>query len=162
MGAPFDPLAWKNGFTESGGWQYRFYVPHDVDGLKELYKGSLCDCVESMLTHTSGPAFHVGGYGGVIHEMKEAAAIQSDFGLYAHNNQPVHHVLWVAKKAGCDEVAEQYLRKATSKLYTIRGWAGDEDNGEMGLFAIRLARRLAAARRARIIAARRARAARLH
>merc|ERR1712190_255627 len=51
---PFDPLAWKHGFTEAGAWQYRFYVPHDVDGLKELYRGSLCTTIESMLTHTSG------------------------------------------------------------------------------------------------------------
>jgi len=129
--APFDPLAWKNGFTESGGWQYRFYVPHDVDGLKELYKGSLCQMVEDMLTHTSGEAYHVGGYGQVIHEMEELAAIQADFGLYAHNNQPVHHILWVAKKAGCGQLADEYLRKVMSKLYTLRGWAGDEDNGEM-------------------------------
>jgi predicted alpha-1,2-mannosidase len=128
---PFDPLAWKNGFTESGGWQYRFYVPHDVEGLKALYRGELCGRVEAMLTQTTGPAFHVGGYGGVIHEMKELAAIQADFGLYAHNNQPVHHVLWVAQKAGCNEVAETYLRRVVSKLYTTRGWAGDEDNGEM-------------------------------
>jgi len=134
--APFDPLAWKNGFTESGGWQYRFYVPHDVDGLKELYKGNLCDRIEAMLTHTSGLAYHVGGYGSVIHEMMEAAAIQSDFGLYAHSNQPVHHVLWVARKAGCNELAEKYLRRATSKLYTLKGYAGDEDNGEMASWYI--------------------------
>mmetsp|Transcript_15833 Transcript_15833/g.42718 ORF Transcript_15833/g.42718 Transcript_15833/m.42718 type:complete len:760 (+) Transcript_15833:78-2357(+) len=129
--APFDPLAWRNGFTESGGWQYRFYVPHDVEGLKALYRGSLCDRIKAMLTHTSGPAFHVGGYGNVIHEMMEAAAIQPNFGLYAHSNQPVHHILWVAKRAGCSDVADQYLRKVMRNLYTVRGWAGDEDNGEM-------------------------------
>merc|ERR1719482_2031476 len=63
--------------------------------------------------------------------MMELAAIHQDFGLYAHNNQPVHHVLYVAKKAGCNSVADKYLRKVMNKLYTTNGWAGDEDNGEM-------------------------------
>jgi predicted alpha-1,2-mannosidase len=131
----FDPLAWKEGFTESGAWQYRFYVPHDVDGLKDLHGGGLCDRIGAMMTQTTGPAFHVGGYG-LIHEMSELGAIQADFGLYAHNNQPVHHVLWVARKAGCNELAEKYLRKVMHKLYTLDGWPGDEDNGEMGAWYV--------------------------
>eukprot|EP00927_Polykrikos_kofoidii_P028516 TRINITY_DN24889_c0_g1_i2.p1 TRINITY_DN24889_c0_g1~~TRINITY_DN24889_c0_g1_i2.p1 ORF type:complete len:163 (+),score=31.16 TRINITY_DN24889_c0_g1_i2:296-784(+) len=72
--------------------------------------------------------------------MSELEAIQADFGLYAHNNQPVHHILWVAKKAGCDLLADEYLRNVMGKLYTTRGWSGDEDNGDMSswyvLFAL--------------------------
>jgi len=63
--------------------------------------------------------------------MRELSAIQHEFGLYAHGNQPVHHILYVAKRAGCNDVADKYLRKVTQDLYTIDGWAGDEDNGEM-------------------------------
>lgn len=132
----FDPLVWRDGFTESGGWQYRFYVPHDVEGLAKLYGGKLCESITSMLTHTTGEAYHVGGYGQVIHEMRELAAIQPDFGLYAHNNQPAHHVLWVAKKAGCDATADKYLRKACAKLYNTTGYSGDEDNGEMAAWYV--------------------------
>jgi len=127
----FDPLEWGSGFTEAGGWQYRFYVPHDVEGLKDLYKGTLCDEIKNMLTYSEPDAYHVGSYQRVIHEMAEMEAIQNQFGLYAHNNQPVHHVLWVAKKAGCNDVADVYLRKVLQTLYTKSGWSGDEDNGEM-------------------------------
>merc|ERR1719512_716369 len=84
-----------------------------------------------MMHKTRGDLFHVGGYGSVIHEMREAKAIQGDFGLYAHSNQPVHHVLWIAKKAGCNDIGDLYLRKVMRKLYTPKGWSGDEDNGEM-------------------------------
>jgi len=87
--------------------------------------------IQAMMTHVSGQAYDVGSYGNDIHEMMELAAIHQDFGLYAHNNQPVHHVLYVAKKAGCNSVADKYLRKVMNKLYTTNGWAGDEDNGEM-------------------------------
>merc|ERR1719384_2869694 len=89
-----------------------------------------------MLSHTQPPAFKVGGYGSVIHEMREAAATQPEFGYYNHGNQPVHHVLWVAKKAGCTELADRYLRKVMQLLYTLKGWAGDEDNGEMGAWYV--------------------------
>lgn len=129
----FDPLAWGNGFTEGGAWQYRFYLPQDIDGLEKLYGGKdrLCTFIETMMEETSSDPYHVGSYGWAIHEMREAAAIQEDFGLYAHNNQPVHHVLYVAKRAGCNAVADKYLRKTMQKLYTTHGWTGDEDNGEM-------------------------------
>jgi len=127
----FDPIAWRQGFTEGSAWQYRFDVPHDVEGLNKLFDGNLCGKIGEMMHKTSGEYFHVGGYGQVIHEMREAQAIQKDFGMYAHSNQPVHHILWIAKKAGCNGIGDQYLRKVMRKLYTRKGWSGDEDNGEM-------------------------------
>merc|ERR1712194_396498 len=132
----FDPLAWRRGFTEGGAWQQRFDVPHDVSGLAERFEGGLCDAIREMLTKTTGDAFHVGGYWYVIHEMEEAKATQPEFGLYNHGNQPVHQVLWLAKKAGCHELADKYLRKVMSTLYTVHGWAGDEDNGEMAAWYV--------------------------
>jgi len=41
---PFDPEAGKNfepviGFIEGNAWQYRFYVPHDLEGLIDLLGG---------------------------------------------------------------------------------------------------------------------------
>ena len=63
--------------------------------------------------------------------MGEAQPIQNDFGLYAHSDHPVHHILWIAKKAGCNGLADRYLRKVMRKLYTKNGWSGDEDNGEV-------------------------------
>merc|ERR1719162_2222622 len=89
-----------------------------------------------MMEQTRGRAYRYGSYGQDIHEMKELGAIHEQFGLYAHGNQPVHHVLYVAKKAGCDGIADKYLRKVMSSLYTTKGWAGDEDNGEMASWYI--------------------------
>lgn len=134
----FNPLSWGNGFTEAGAWQYRFYLPYDVEGLEKLYNGKqgLCRNIESMMMATSGQSYDVGSYGDDIHEMRELAAIHDSFGLYAHGNQPVHHVLYVAKKSGCNNVADKYLRKVMSELYTTHGWAGDEDNGEMASWYI--------------------------
>jgi len=127
----FNPLVWRNGFTEGSAYHYRYYLPHDVEYLKELYDGELCKTMQADLESTSGPAYYKGGYPKVSHEMTEHASIQGDFGMYNHCNQPSHEVLWIAKKAGCDRIADKYIRRAMDKLYSTSGWCGDEDNGEM-------------------------------
>merc|ERR1719424_528105 len=125
----FSPIEWGTGFTEASAVQYRFYLPFDVEGLSKLYNGTLCEVIQNMfLDQDQGTT---GSYNEYIHEMREAQAVQSEFGQYAHGNQPVHHVLYVAKKAGCNNIADKYLRMVMKDLYTTRGWAGDEDNGEM-------------------------------
>jgi len=132
----FEPLAWRRGFTEGSAYHYRYYMPHDVELLQELFGGELCSAIREDLEHTGPPAFYNGGYGYDIHEMREHEAVQKDFGMYNHCNQPAHEVLWVAKKAGCDELADKYLRRVMDKLYTTEGWCGDEDNGEMGAWYV--------------------------
>jgi len=133
----FNPISWGNGFTEASAMQYRFYLPFDVEGLEKLYGGSavLCNEIENMMTY-SGAVYEVGSYGWPIHEMRELEKTAKEFGQYAHGNQPVHHVLYVAKKAGCNNVADKYLRQVMKDLYTTQGWAGDEDNGEMSAWYI--------------------------
>lgn len=138
-----DPIEWGHGFTEGNAIHYRFYAPHDIAGLVQLHGGqaNLCSRIQDMFSSSGG--FHVGTYGQVIHEMQEAAA--TGFGQYAHNNQPVHDILYIAAAAGCKSLAQKYLRQVMAKLYTKDTWAGDEDTGEMsswyvlsslGLFSI--------------------------
>jgi len=124
-----DPIEWGHGFTEGNAVHYRFYAPHDIAGLTELHGGraNLCSRIQKMFS--SSGDFHVGTYGTEIHEMTEAAA--TGFGQYAHNNQPVHDVLYIAAAAGCKTLAHRYLREVMAKLYRSNSWSGDEDTGEM-------------------------------
>jgi len=135
---PFDEFAWGGDYTEAGAWQYRFYVPHDVAGLRALYAESgldLCDEVERAQTIPG--VIHVGAYGTQIHEMTEMA--QLCWGQYEHNNQPVHHMLWMPIAADtsvagkCAQRAQRWLRRVTSALYKPGAdfACGDEDNGQM-------------------------------
>lgn len=51
--------------------QYRFYVPHDPQGLATLYAQSglnMCDVLQAEQLLPG--AFHIGGYGDVIHEAR--------------------------------------------------------------------------------------------
>lgn len=125
----FNSRQWQAGFTEGSAEQYRFNIPFDVPGLNKLMDGKICENVKRLLTLRDKPAFtsHEGAY----HEMTEMEGQQSDFGLLSHNNQPSHGALYVAFRAGCYELGEQYVRKVVKMLYTKDAWAGDEDNGEM-------------------------------
>jgi len=132
-----DPVSWGNGFTEASASQYRFYAPHDVTGMMELIGGraELCQKIRDMFEHE--PEFKPGSYGYVIHEMSEAQAVgKKKFGLYAHNNQPVHDVLYVAAVGGCQSLSQSKLRQVMRELYTKDGWSGDEDDGEMSSWYI--------------------------
>jgi len=130
--SPFDALSWggqKGEYTEASPYQYRFYVPYDPSGLASAYGSSaqMCAALEEMMTR---PATFRKGNWGLHHEQVEM--VENCFGEYEHNNQPVHHVLYMAKGAGCPSLGQKWLRVATEVLYNEKvGFSGDEDNGEM-------------------------------
>lgn len=87
-------------------------------------------------------AVHIGGYGSQIHEMTEMVDV---WGQYEHNNQPVHHMLYMFGAAdedgvtgACAAKGQYWLRKAMSTLYQPGAdmFAGDEDNGQMSAWYI--------------------------
>ena len=141
----FNEFAWMGPYTEGGPWQYRFYVPHDPQGLRRAYAAAnngdpnaLCAKLNEMMT-----APNTVSIGHMIHEALELK--QQAFGQYAHNNQPVHHVLYLFAHAGCPLDGQKWLHRTLTTLYGPKGFSGDEDNGEMaswyvlssfGLFAL--------------------------
>lgn len=128
---PFDELAWSTGYVEGGPWQNTWNVDHDPLGLAELMGGpaAMGDKLDRMMGMP--PAFHVGEYGNVIHEMREMA--NASFGQYAHSNQPVHHVLYLYVAIGQPWKTQYWTRRVCRDLYNSgpTGFCGDEDNGEM-------------------------------
>jgi predicted alpha-1,2-mannosidase len=127
----FDEFAWGGPYVEGGPWQCSWAVQQDVAGLIKLVGGpdAMIAKLDKMLTMPA--TFHPGGYGGVIHEMSEMPPCH--MGQYSHNNQPVHHVLYLFTAAGQPWKTEFWTRKVCATLYNSgpEGFAGDEDNGEM-------------------------------
>lgn len=136
----FDQFAWGGDYTEGGPWQYRFYLPYNPRGLAQLYSDSgrnMCDELRS--TMSSQNTYHIGAYTEEIHEQTELA--ESCWGQYEHNNQPVHHMLYMfaaidAKSTlngPCAASGQFYLRRAMTQLYKAGTdmFSGDEDNGQM-------------------------------
>ena len=133
---PFDPFGWANGYVEGGPWQDTWNVPHDVAGMAQLLGGrqAMADKLDRLLGQP--PVFHVGGYGGVIHEMTEMA--RAHFGQYDHGNQPVHHVLYLYAAIGQPWKTQYWTRRVCQELYNSgpAGFPGDEDNGEMSAWFV--------------------------
>ena len=132
--SPFNQYAWGGPYVEGGPWQSTWAVQHDPAGLIALMGGR--EKFIAKLDHmmTAPPRYEIGGYGSEIHEITEMAAI--NFGQYGHGNQPVHHVISLFAAAGEPWKTQYWTRRVMNELYSPQGFAGDEDNGEMGSWYI--------------------------
>ena len=126
-------------------WQYRFSVPYDPLGLARLYEKTggvdLCSMLEEM--QVTSPVFHIGTFEGLIKEQTEM--VELTWGQYAHNDQPVHHILYLygaidgkGYTGSCAARGQYWLRKAMRSFYKpdINMFVGDEDNGENGAWFV--------------------------
>ncbi|MFI2364462.1 GH92 family glycosyl hydrolase [Promicromonospora sp. NPDC019610] len=130
----YDPRTWGGGYTETSGWNFSFHAPQDPRGLGNLYGGQdgLEDKLDTFFA-TPEDATHTGGYGGVIHEMREARDIR--LGQWGMSNQVSHHIPWLYDAAGAPHKTQEIVREVTRRLFVGseigQGYPGDEDNGEM-------------------------------
>ncbi|MFC6093302.1 GH92 family glycosyl hydrolase [Saccharothrix lopnurensis] len=129
----YDPRVWGYDYTETDGWNMAFSVPHDGQGLANLYGGR--DGLASKLDEffaTPETAKFPGSYGGVIHEMTEARDVR--MGQLGHSNQVSHHITYMYDYAGQPWKTQEKVREILSRLYLGseigQGYPGDEDNGE--------------------------------
>lgn len=132
----FDSFSWGMDYTEGSVWQNGFAVPHDMNGVAELYGGkkALIDKID-LLTKVP-PYYSTRGYGGEIHEMTEMAAI--DFGQCAISNQPSFHIPFIYSQMGDRKKTEEYVQKIILETFSPDddGYPGDEDNGTMACWYI--------------------------
>jgi predicted alpha-1,2-mannosidase len=128
---PFDPFAWGGPYAEGGPWQSSWFAPHDTAGLVSLIGGR--DRLASKLDEMLGlpPVYHTGGYGQVIHEMREMGIAK--FGQYDQGNQPGFDELYLFAAVGQPWQTEYWTRRVCDELFSASnaGFPGDEDNGSM-------------------------------
>ena len=131
---PFDPLAWGGAYVEGNAWQWLWSVQHDPYGLMELLGGrqAMADKLDEFLTMPSTTV--VGGYGHVIHEMREVE--HSKMGQYAHVNEPNHHVLYFYNYVREPWKTQKAVRRVMDELYDPDGMIGDEDTGQMSAWYV--------------------------
>jgi predicted alpha-1,2-mannosidase len=135
-GKDYNPAEWGYDYTESNGWTFAFTAAHDGEGLAALYGGRdklAAKLDEFFATPETADKRLSGSYGFVIHEMTEARDVR--LGMYAHSNQPAHHISWMYLYAGQPWKTQKLTREILARLYVGseigQGYAGDEDNGEM-------------------------------
>jgi len=126
-------LAWGNGYTEGNAWHHSF-PPYALTELSRLHgsPAKLADKIRAMLKMPSN--FNPGSYGNEIHEMTEARAFA--MGQYMHNNQPVHHILYIFAMLGFPKETASNVRQVLDRGYGLDFYAGDEDNGEQGAWFV--------------------------
>ncbi|MGI5214706.1 GH92 family glycosyl hydrolase [Plantactinospora sp. CA-290183] len=131
----YDPRVWghEHDYTETNGWNFAFHVPHDGQGLANLYGGrdALAEKLDEFFA-TPETARFPGSYNGTIHEMIEARDVR--MGMWGFSNQVSHHIPWMYTYAGQPAKTQAKVREVLSRMYLGseigQGYAGDEDNGE--------------------------------
>lgn len=123
----FNPFEPGRAYTEATAWQYRFFVPHDVNGMVQLFGGM--DAFEKELDSL----FTVEG--GVDGEMVDITGL---IGQYAHGNEPSHHMAYLYNFIGRPWKTQELTRRLLDEMYspTPEGIVGNEDCGQMSAWYI--------------------------
>ncbi|MBQ9121417.1 MAG: GH92 family glycosyl hydrolase [Clostridia bacterium] len=132
----FSPISWGMDYTEAAAIQTTFAVPHDPEGLAELYGGKehLLAAIDALFDMPTD--FLVGGYGQEIHEMSEMAAAR--FGQCAISNQPSFHIPFFHAYFGDRDTTTRRVHAICREAFSWRddGFPGDEDNGSMAIWYV--------------------------
>ena len=132
----FTPIGWGRDYTEGSAWQNSFAVPHDIEGLAELYGGKekLIEKIDELFA--APPHYEIIGYGCEIHEITEMAAV--DFGQCAISNQPSFHIPYIYSALGNVKKTAYWVEKLCEEAFSFEddGFPGDEDNGTTAIWYI--------------------------
>ncbi len=124
---PFNSFAVSRAYTEATAWQYRFFTPHDVDGLAQLMGGSdkLAAALDELFIVSSETEGHQSDITGMI-------------GQYAHGNEPSHHMAYLYDYVGQPWKTQAMTRRILDEQYsaTPEGISGNEDCGQMSAWYI--------------------------
>ena len=125
---PFTSVHMKSDFTEGNAWQYTWLVPQDVEGLVAMLGG------EKAFSQKLDSLFIVKGDLG-----KEASNdISGLIGMYAHGNEPSHHITYLYSYVGQPWKTAEKVRFITENFYTTKfdGIIGNEDVGQMSAWHV--------------------------
>lgn len=125
--SPFSPLAVSRDFTEATAWQYRFYVPHDIQGFSQLLGGY------AQFNTTLDQLFNEN-----TKFIAEIPDITGLIGQYAHGNEPSHHVAYLYNYSGEPWKTQERVRYILKEMYqpTPEGIPGNEDCGQMSAWYV--------------------------
>jgi predicted alpha-1,2-mannosidase len=129
---PFDPR-WATEkqpqYTEGNAWQYSWYVPQDVPGLISLMGGKekFCAKLDSLFVLSQ-----------VTDDIGAPPDVSGLIGMYAHGNEPSHHIAYLYDYAGEPWKTQATVRRIMREFYTNKpdGLCGNEDCGQMSAWYI--------------------------
>lgn len=124
---PFNPFETSREYTEANAWQYRYFTPHDLEGLGQLLGGkeSLIAAMDDLFNASSEIAGGVSDMTGLV-------------GQYVHGNEPSHHITYIYNWLGQAWKTQELTRRMLEEMYddTPEGISGNEDCGQMSAWYI--------------------------
>ncbi|MDH6304926.1 putative alpha-1,2-mannosidase [Parabacteroides sp. PF5-5] len=125
---PFESVHRDNDYTEGNAWQYTWLVPHDIEGLVELFgsKERFIEKLDSLFIVEGSLGEHA------------SPDISGLIGQYAHGNEPSHHVVYMYPYVGQAYKTAEKVREVLSVMYNDQpaGLSGNEDVGQMSAWYI--------------------------
>lgn len=124
----FDPFAGGGAYTEGNAWQHSFFVPHDLEGLKNSY--STPDGLENKLDSLFSVSSKQTG--------NTPPDVSGLLGQYAHGNEPSHHIAYIYAYLQKQWKSAEKVREIMDKFYDNKpdGLAGNEDCGQMSAWYV--------------------------
>ncbi|MDN3202614.1 GH92 family glycosyl hydrolase [Algoriphagus sediminis] len=116
-------------FIEGNAMQYSWFVPHDVAGLMEVMGGRE-QFKENLDTFFSFEIDSTVKF--------EAADVTGLIGLYAHGNEPSHHIAYLYNELDEYQTTQRILKQIYAEMYDDKpdGLSGNEDCGQMSAWYI--------------------------
>ncbi|KPM47083.1 GH92 family glycosyl hydrolase [Jiulongibacter sediminis] len=131
-----DLLRYDHGFEEGNAAQYRWWVPHDIKGLIDLYGGrkAFIDTLNTAFERAEKHDF----VSGKAHDQELQEELRRVYINYG--NQPSIETAFLFSYAGAPWLTQYWSRKVVNKVYSDLtpelGYSGDEDQGLMGSLAV--------------------------
>ena len=120
---PFNPKDYSKYFCESNAWHYRWFVPQNIEGLRDAMGGikAFEQKLDSMFTLA------------VTADEKLPIFSTGMIGQYVHGNEPSHHVAYLYHFTRHPEKVSQRVTEILNTQYknTPDGHCGNEDCGQM-------------------------------
>lgn len=128
---PFDPFGASHratDYTEGNAWQYLWMAPQDPNGLIALLGG------REPFVKRLDSLFMVSGPLGA----EASPDISGLIGMYAHGNEPSHHIPYLFAYAGQQWKTAEKVAQICRDFYTDEpaGLSGNEDCGQMSAWYI--------------------------
>lgn len=125
--SPFHPAEVGRAYTEATAWQYRFFVPHDVNGIVQLFGGreAFVQALDSLFTAEQTVEGNLPDITGLV-------------GQYAHGNEPSHHMAYLYDYVGQPWKTQEMTRRLLREMYkpSPEGIVGNEDCGQMSAWYV--------------------------
>ena len=128
---PFDPTYVEHrtsDYTEANAWQYTWFVPHDVEGLINLFgsEQAFIEKLDQLFVTSSKMTGDV------------SPDISGLIGQYAHGNEPCHHIPYLYAFTSQPWKGEARIKEIREVMYRAQpdGLAGNDDVGQMSAWYV--------------------------